>query len=580
MLPLSAMHRSRRSFLGLLLASAASPVAAQTAPAQPADVVFLNGRFRTLDAGRPQATAAAVRAGRFLAVGSNEDVLRHAGPRTDRIDLAGRAVVPGLVDAHTHPMETIYLKEEWVDARFPGTNSVAQALDHIAARASRTPAGAWLFVACVSASENKFAEKRLPTRAELDRAAPAQAVVLANGTHMAVANSVALGKLGVTKGMTRLPNGGGIILDAGGEPTGVLTDAQGDIPAFPSPAEMERYYTSGIQALWNRFGFTSVLAITPSVALPVLKRVAAGPGQPSLRYTVSAWSSANAENMPEDLSAFEMPGTADPSYYRFAGIKDWVDGENDCRTGYMYENYLGHFESDPPGGRGTLVTPPATIDRFLGIAARSNKFAMLHCSGDAATDIALDAIERVARDPSAVPRYRIEHFGMFQLDDRQLARATALRPRGLAVSVQPSWLLGLARANVENMGRKLALTGFRFRSMIDAGLEPAAGTDMTGIYLENIDPMRAIYACVTRASDAGTFAPDQAISVQDALKMWTLWAAKAMGEEAVKGSIEVGKFADLAVLSDDPFAIPAERLKDIHVVKTIVGGRVVYDRSS
>ena len=577
MLPFSTTRRSRRSFLGLLLASAASPVAAQ---AEPADVVFLNGRFVTLDASRPLAAAVAVRAGRFLAVGSNEEILRHVGPRTERIDLAGRAVVPGLIDAHTHPMETIYLKEEWVDARFPGTRSVAQALEHIAARAGRTPAGAWLFVACVSASENKFAEKRLPNRAELDRVAPTQAVVLANGTHMAVANSVALAKLGVTRGMTRLPNGGGIIVDANGEPTGVLTDAQGDIPAFPSAAEMERYYASDIQALWNRFGFTSVLAITPSVALPVLKRVAAGPGRPSLRYTVSAWSSANSENMPEDLSAFEMPASADPSYYRFAGIKDWVDGENDCRTGYMYENYLGHFDTDPPGDRGTLVTPPPAVDRFLGIAARASKFAMLHCSGDAATDIALDAIERFARDPSATPRYRIEHFGMFQLADRQLARAKALHPKGLAISVQPSWLLGLARANVENMGQKLALTGFQFRSMIDAGLEPAAGTDMTGIYLENIDPMRAIYACVTRASDAGTFAPDEAISVQDALKMWTLWAAKAMGEEAVKGSIEPGKFADMAVLSDDPLAVPAARLKDIQVVKTILGGRVVYDRAA
>ncbi len=226
----------------------------------------------------------------------------------------------------------------------------------------------------------------------------------------------------------------------------------------------------------------------------------------------------------------DIPASADPAYYRFAGIKDWVDGENYCRTGYMYENYLGRFESDPPGGRGTLVTPPGTIDRFPGIAARSNKFAMLHCSGDAAPTSLLEAIERVARDPSAGPRYRIEHFGMFQLDDRQLARARALRPRGLAIGVQPSWRLGLARANVVNMGRKLALTGFRFRSVIEAGLEPAAGTDTTGINLENIDPMQAIYACVTRASDAGTFAPDEAISVQDALKMWTLWVAKAMGE--------------------------------------------------
>ena len=127
------------------------------------------------------------------------------------------------------------------------------------------------------------------------------------------------------------------------------------------------------------------------------------------------------------------------------------------------------------------------------------------------------------------------------------------------------------------MGRKLALTGFRFRTMIEAGLEPAAGTDMTGIYLENIDPMRAIYASVTRSSDAGVFAPDEAVTVLDALRMWTVWAARAMGEGALKGSIEPGKLADLTVLSDDIFTLASERLKEVRVLKTIVGGRVVYE---
>jgi predicted amidohydrolase YtcJ len=574
------INGSRRAILGGLLATVASPALAQTTTSRFADVVFVNGRFATLDSNNSTATAVAVRDEKFLAVGSNEDVMRHAGPGTRRVDLEGRTVVPGLIDAHTHPMETIYLKEEWVDARFPDTGSVAQALENIAERARRTPDGAWIFVACVSASENKFREKRLPTRTELDRAAPTQAVVLANGTHMAVANSTALKKLGITKGMTRLPNGGGVILDSMGEPTGVLTDAQGDIPAFPSISETEQYYTSKIQTLWNRYGFTSALAITPSVALPILKKVAGSGTKPSLRYTVSVWSSANSENMPTDVSIFEMPATADPAYYRFAALKDWVDGENDCRTGYMYENYLGHFETDPPGNRGSLVTPPSAVDRFTGIASKSGKIAMLHCSGDAATDIALDAFERAGTAQTTKPVHRIEHFGMFQLSDRQLVRARALHARGLSISVQPSWLLALARANVENMGRKLALTGFRFRTMIEAGLEPAAGTDMTGIYLENLDPMRAIYASVTRSSDAGIFAPNEAVTVLDALRMWTIWAAKAMGEGALKGSIEPGKLADLTVLSEDILAVPPQRLKEVRTLKTIVGGRVVYDAAN
>jgi predicted amidohydrolase YtcJ len=173
---------------------------------------------------------------------------------------------------------------------------------------------------------------------------------------------------------------------------------------------------------------------------------------------------------------------------------------------------------------------------------------------------------------------RIEHFGMFQMSDRQLKRASEMKKHGLLISAQPTWLLELVKADYENMGENLAKTGFRFRSMIDAGLEPAAGTDMTGIYLANIDPFSAIYACVTRNSDQGIFEPEEAITVTEALKMWTIWAAKSMGEEDVKGAIEQGKYADMTVLSDDIFKMPKEDLKNVKILKTIVGGKVVYEK--
>lgn len=567
--------RSHTRQAAWMLAALLALVVPVTATAQDvADVVFVNGRIATLDAADANATAVAVRGGRFLAVGSDDKILALAGSAARRVDLGGRTVVPGLIDAHAHPMETIYLKEDWVDARFPGTASVREALERIAARARTTPKGEWIFVACVSASQNKFAEKRIPTRAELDAAAPDNPVALANGTHMAVVNSAALRQLGVTKGVTKLPNGGSALLDENGEPTGVLTDAQADIPANPSAAEIERYYAKDIQEFWNRYGFTSVLAITPASALPVLRTVALRPAPPNLRYTISIWAKANGQGLPDDLGALDMPPSADPTYYRVAGIKAWVDGENDCRTGYMYEPYRGHFDTDPPGNRGTLVMQPEAVDRFAATAARAGRIAMLHCSGDAATDIALDTYDKL---DAAGPLRRIEHFGMFQLTDAQLKRAQAMTPRGLRVSVQPTWLVSLAEANVENMGPELARTGFRFRSMIEAGLEPAAGTDMTGIYLENIDPMRAIHASVTRMTGIGPFVPDEAVTVKDALRMWTIWAARAMGEGNEKGSIEPGKYADMTVLSEDIFTISPDRLNGVRVLKTIVGGRTVYE---
>jgi hypothetical protein len=474
-------------------------------------------------------------------------------------------------------MEAMMMKETWVDCRYPETPSVKVALENIAAWAKKTPKGEWIFAACVSASENKFKEKRLPTKAELDAVAPDNPILVTNGTHMGIANTAALKKLGITKGMAKLPHGGSVILDKDGEPTGVLTDAQGDVPFTPTLANLEKYYTKDIQEFWNAHGFTSFLAITPAAALPVLQKIAGAKVQPTIRYTTSIWSSANGKDMPEDLAKFRMPETADPAWYKFGAIKVWIDGENDCRTGFMYGPYVGHFDTDSPGGRGTLVTPQPDADRFAGIAAKNGVMCMMHCSGDEAMDVGLTAYEGQIKSGLSAPIMRIEHFGMFQMNDKQLARAKAMVDKKFKISIQPTWLLDLVKADYENMGPERTRTGFRFRSMIDAGLEPAAGSDVTGIYLDNINPFLAIYSSVTRESDKGIFMPEEAVSVTEALKMWTVWAAKLIGEFDVKGSIEPGKYADMTVLSDDIMTMPKEGLKDVKVLKTIVGGNAVYE---
>ena len=540
------------------------------------DVVYYNGKIATFDEAGSVVEAVAVKDGKVLKVGSTTEIRKLAGKPTRMVDLGGKTVVPGLIDAHTHPMETIMMKDGWVDARYPQTGSVKQALANISAWVKKTPKGKWVFVACVSASENKFSEKRLPTKAELDKVAPDNPVVVADGAHMAVVNSQALKMLGVTKGVRMLKGGGGAILDQNGEPTGTLTDAMGAIPTTPTLVDLERYYGSGIQNFWKQYGFTSLMAITPAAALPVLQAVSLKL-KPEIRYTVSVWTNPDTEGMPENLDKFRMPAAADPAFYRLGAIKAWVDGENDCRTGLMYEQYKGHFDTDPAGGTGTLVTPLPKAEYFADIANRNGVISMLHSSGDKAMDIGLDAYDHEIRTRSQKTIMRIEHFGMFQLSDQQLKRASELKKQGLMVSVQPTWLLELVKADYENMGAQRAKTGFRFRSMIDAGLEPAAGTDMTGIYLANINPFSAIYASVTRTSDRGVFEPKEAVTVTEALKMWTIWAAKSLGEEKMKGSLEPGKYADMAVLSDDVFTMPKEGLKNVRVLKTIVGGAVVYE---
>ena len=544
--------------------------------AEQADTVFINGQIETLNAKQPKASAVAVKDETFIAVGSNQKIKAYVGPNTKVIDLNQQLAVPGLVDAHTHPMETIWLKEVWVDARYPGTPSVKQALLNIAARVKSTPQGQWIYVAGVSASENKFAEKRLPTKAELDEVAPNNPVIMANGAHMAIANSAALTKMGIKKGVTKLRHGAGVLADKNGEPNGVITDGMGDIPGSPTPQEIARYYATDIAKFWNSYGFTSVMAITPAAAMPVMQSVSLSTPTPNIRYTASVWAAPNGEGMPKDLSVFEMPAKANPAYYRFAAIKAWVDGENDCRTGFMYEPYVGVQDTDPPGGKGTLVTNQNLANQFAVLANQNQKISMLHCSGDAAADIGLNAYESLSKNQTGNTIKRIEHFGMFQLSPEQLKRGVALKKNNLHLSSQPIWLLELVNADYENMGTARAKTGYQFKTMIHAGLEPAASTDMTGIYLGNIDPFKAIYATVTRQSDMGIFEPQEAITVRDALKMWTFWPAKAVGEDKVKGTIEVGKYADMTILSDNIFTIPKNALKDVKASMTVVGGRVVY----
>lgn len=540
------------------------------------DIVYFNGKIATLDAAESIAGAVAIRGGKFVAVGESDAIRKLAGPSTTLVDLDRKLVVPGFIDAHTHPVETITMAKKWVDARFPRTASVKQALAGIQDRLSRTPKGEWVFVACSSASQNKFEEKRLPTRAELDALAPDNPVALANGTHMFVVNSAALRALGVTKDKLALAGGGRALLGEDGEPSGIFADGGPALPASPTARELMEYYIKDIPAFWNAYGFTSAVAITSAQMIPALQAVAQTPVRPNLRYTIPVWTATDGAGMPDDLDRFRMPPGADAAFYRFAGIKLWMDGENDARTGLMYEPYEGHVATDPPGGTGVAVSSPAELARFVEIANRNGVMAMMHCSGDKAIDLCLDAYEGGVAKRTEKTIVRIEHFGMFQLTQRQLERAAALRPQRFSVAVQPAWLLTLARADIDNMGEERARTGFRFRALVDAGIEPAASTDMTGIYMENINPFLGMYAAVTRNSSAGIFEPGQAVSVTEALKMWTIWAAKAMGEGASKGSIEPGKYADMVVLSDDILTMPVERLREVKVSKTVLDGRIVY----
>lgn len=244
----------------------------------------------------------------------------------------------------------------------------------------------------------------------------------------------------------------------------------------------------------------------------------------------------------------------------------------------MYEPYIGSFATDPPGNRGSLVTPQPNANKFAMIAGKSGVVPMLHVSGDAAMDIGLNAFNELIKSGQRKNLIRLEHFGVFQMMPNQLQRAKEMKKNGLCISVQPTWMLELVKADYENMCAARTETGFLFRTMIDNGLEPAGSTDVTGVYLDNLNPFLGIYASVTRDSDNGIFLPNEAISVIEALKMWTIWSAKSIGRDKMVGTLEEGKYADMVVFSDDVLTIDPKKLKDVQILKTIVGGDVVYEK--
>jgi predicted amidohydrolase YtcJ len=548
--------------------AAAVPVRASTPP----DVVFLGGKIATLDPKGTTASAVAVKDGRFVAVGSTKAIRKLAGPGTRVVDLGGKTVVPGLIDAHSHPVVTMFFLGA-VDARAPGVPTVARALENVTARAKVTPGGQWIAVVGASASQTKFAERRLPTKAELDRAAPDNPVWFWNGTHAEVLNSAGLKALGVSKGNLKLPKGGRVSVDGSGEPTGEMFEAEANVPFTPSAETVVGWFREGIPALWNAHGFTTVNGMLALDEIAALRAVAASGFRPSIRYSAFAFAEPDGAGMPDDLREVQMPPGAPRDRFRTAGIKLWIDGEVDAGSGYCSAPYADPA-GVPDGGRGLLVTSPAQALAFARKARAAGLAVAMHASCDASSEIAVGAYRALSREGGARTPQRLEHHGQFTGPTPEVARA--VKELGLYVVTQPAWLLFLGRSTHHLLGEERARTGFRYGSMVKAGLRPAGSSDTTGAYLEAVNPFVHMKAAVTRMSDMGVLQPEEALSVKDALRMWTVWAARSIQEEKERGSIEVGKLADMAVLSDDLLAIPPARIDQVQVEQTIVGGEIVY----
>lgn len=536
---------------------------AQTQTAAP-DLVIVNARVYTVDSRFATAEALAVTGGKFSAVGTNAQIRALAGPSTRTMDLAGKTVIPGLQDNHLHNA-----------GGGPGVDlsrarSMADVLGAIAARVKDADPGD-VVITNADWHEAQLKEQRLPLRRDLDTVAPHTPVVVVRGGHEYILNSAALAKWNITL-QTPQPAGGKISRDLQGDLNGELVDrAKALVTLPPNRQEVNAAYFAAEHRKLNAAGLTSIRY--PGASAPqyrVLQQMEKQ-GQLTIRVNqlMRAQDATDVERMKAAVASWNVRQDEGNEWLRVGGIKMGVDGG--FEGGWMTELYQKPYDEEGKYyGLNTLRQEPYTA--IVKELNRQGWRLSTHAVGDAAIDQVLAGYEAANGEKSIVGRrWTIEHGFVPRLN--QLPRMKKL---DLAISAQNHLYLA-GPSLVKMWGPKRAAWVTPVRAYLDAGLAVSGGTDSSVV---PYPPLWVFYHFVTRDTiTGGVLGPDQKVTREEALKLLTINNAHLTFEEKTKGSIEVGKFADLVVLPEDIMTAPAKRIETMQVLMTIVGGKVVYQQS-
>jgi predicted amidohydrolase YtcJ len=532
--------------------------------AAPADLIIRDAHIVTVDPKFSIAQAAAIRDGRFIAVGSDADVMKSKGPNTRVVDLHGKTVLPGFNDTHVH----LTAGEELpLQVDLTHIHSIKQIQTAIAARAKQVKPGEWI-TGTRGWWEYQLAEGRLPTRADLDAAAPNNPVAIP-GPHYVIVNSRALALAHVTRD-TPDPQGGQIYKDNNGEPTGLLMDnASRFVRQFiPHPTEAEKEGgMKRVLALVNSHGLTSAGDPSGSPADAALFRKLRDAGQLTVRvdFAYNIDPAEPLEKVEAELKALPKPGSDGDGMFRSDEIGETgLDGAE--LTAFLERDYPGK-----PGYRGLQKVPNAQFDKFAGLVAKYGYRLRPHAVGDAAVDEALEAFEYAnSQTPITGRRWMIDHA--FLLGPQHYDRVKRL---GLIINSQYMHNYELGALILKAWKRPLADRSEPYREWLQNGIMFAGGSDGPISYYA--EPLLEIYGEVTRGTQwGGKLGPNQGISRADAIRSVTINGAYTTFDEKVKGSIEPGKYADFVVLSKDILAVPAEQIATTKVLATVLGGRTVF----
>jgi len=552
--------------IGFSLWLLAAGVLAQSKPA--ADLIITDAKIWTVDKALPNAQAVAVLGDRIVGVGSNADVDAWRGPNTRVIDAKGKLLLPGFNDAHVHFVSG---GMQLTNIQLNDATSAEEFARRIGERAKITPKGEWIQGG--NWDETKWTPPNMPTRELIDALTPYTPVFVSRyDGHMGLANSLALKLAGITA-RTPDPPGGTIVRDAQGNPTGALKDAATDyIDKVIPPLSHDQRVNIVQRALAHAasLGVTSVQHMVASyediaVYSELLQR-----GELTARiYAAPLITHVDDQAKLGIGHAFGGP------YLRIGALKAFADGSLGSGTAYFYEPFLNQGNN-----RGLLSDEMQPIslmrDRYMQADAAGLQICT-HAIGDEGISTILDLYADVIKaHGESDRRFRIEHAQhMAAKDFERFAQLHVI------ASVQPYHAIDDGRFAESHIGHDRASRTYAFRTFLDHGVRLAFGTDWE---VAPLNPMLGLYAAVTRATLDGKnpngWFPEQKLTVAESVEAYTMGSAYAEFQEKEKGSITAGKLADMVLLSDDIFSIAPEKIRDVTVLKTVVGGRLVFDASA
>ncbi len=535
----------------------------QCTPKEKADFALINGKIFTVDKNDSFVEAIAVKEEKIIAIGSNKKIKKYIGKETHVLDVEGKLVIPGLIDAHLHFASG---GQSLTTLTFRGVDSVKKIQEMIAAKIKTLPEGAPVFGS--QYDHTLFPGGKWPTKEDLDKVSPNNPVVIRRvDGHSSWLNSLALKQSGITRD-TLSPFGGEVHKDPQtGEPTGILKEAASSLIKVKGPRPRSLPDKNIARALKHasRLGLTGIHTSSSLKEIELYKSLKQNN---KLNLRVYAWLPISG------LDTYILKGIKQgqgDNMVRVGFQKIFIDGTLGSGTALMFEPF-----TDEPEKSGLSQMEE---EKFYALVEKAHKNGYqigVHAIGDKGSNWVLNAVERAQKKYGKKGlRHRIEHAQILIPEDIK-----RFKELGVIASMQPTHCTTDMRFCEQRIGKERSKGAYIWRTLLDNGASLAFGTDWS---VEPLDPMRGLYSCVTRKNiefdyPEGGWFPEQKLTMAQAIRYYTLGSAYASFEENIKGSLEVGKLADMVVLSKDLFTIEPKEILTTETVYTILGGKIVYEK--